>query len=67
MPFDRSTDQPRSRSVGVFADYALKMNRLYVAGRRRALRLKQRAGAGPDREQAAEQRWDAEGGGLKQK
>jgi hypothetical protein len=64
VQFDRTTDQPRSRSVGVFTDYAVTMNRLYVAGRRRALRLK-RAGYGPDHEQRAEQRWDGEGGGSK--
>jgi hypothetical protein len=64
MQFDRSTDHPRSRSVGVFSDYAASMNRLYVAGRRRALKLK-RAACAPDHEQEAEQCWDAEGGGLK--
>ena len=64
MQFDRTTDHPRSRSVGVFSDYAATMNRLYVAGRRRALRLK-RAGYAPDHQQEAEQSWDAEGGGLK--
>jgi hypothetical protein len=62
MQFDRSTDQPRSRSVGAFTDYVLKMNRLYVAGRRRALRLKR---AGREQERAAEQSWDTEGGAVK--
>jgi hypothetical protein len=64
MPFDRSTYQPRSRSVGVFTDYAASMNRLYAAGRRRALKLK-RAAFAPDHEQEAEQSWDAEGGAVK--
>jgi len=64
MQFDRTTHQPRSRSAGAFADYAASMNRLYVAGRRRALKLK-RAACAPDHEQEAEQGWDAEGGGLK--
>lgn len=65
MLFDLTTDHPPSRSGGVFTDYAATMNRLYVAGRRRALKLKQRAGYGPDHEQRAEQCWDGEGGGLK--
>ena len=47
--------------MAVFTHYAATMEKLYVAARRRSLKLTSGSGSGSDPKEDAEQGWDAEG------